>query len=162
MFEISEDLGEVTMKDPGSGVEISFYKGDASSFTCINMGHGSCSEYVAVAQRMTDYAYSHGLLEESCYRTIRKRENRQHLGKALKEAREKCRLSVLEAEKRTGVSRTIISRTEAGRANTTIDTINTLADCYGYRLELMKEVPYFNSEEAFAEFLKKQREQGNK
>ncbi|MDE7442158.1 MAG: helix-turn-helix domain-containing protein [Muribaculaceae bacterium] len=91
-----------------------------------------------------------------------RRANRKRMGKALKEAREKRRLSVLEVERRTGVSRTIISRTEAGRANTTIDTINTLADCYGYRLELMKEVPYFNSEEAFAEFLKKQREQGKK
>lgn len=94
--------------------------------------------------------------------TEERRAHRKRLGRALKEARKECGYSVLEVEKRTGVSRTIISRTEAGRANTTIDTINTLADCYGYRLELMKEVPYFNSEEAFAEFLKKQREQGKK
>lgn len=162
MFEVRKNLGEVTMTDPESGIIIKFMTGDASSLVCVDMGHASASEYVAVSQRMTDYAYSQGLMEKSSYRTIKRREARQRLGKELKEAREAAGLSIREAEARTGVDKNVISRTEAGRANTTIDTINELAECYGCRLELSKEVPYFDSLEAFGEFLQKQREKEKK
>lgn len=69
----------------------------------------------------------------------RKIANRKRIGAALKEARKECGYSVLEVERRTGVARNIISRTEAGRANTTLDTINALAECYGCKWKLIKE-----------------------
>lgn len=88
-----------------------------------------------------------------------RRGHRKRIGKALREAREEAGMSIRAVAEATGIDKGIISRTEAGRANTTIDTINLLADCYGYRLELMKMVPCFASVEDFGEFLRKQREE---
>ena len=67
-----------------------------------------------------------------------RREHRKRIGKALREAREEAGMSIRAVAEATGIDKSIICRTEAGRANTTMDTLNTLADCYGYRLELMR------------------------
>lgn len=68
-----------------------------------------------------------------------RREQRKRLGRSLKEAREDLGLSLRDVEDKTGINKSVISRTEGGRANTTIDTFNELADFYGYRMDLVKK-----------------------
>ena len=64
------------------------------------------------------------------------REFRRDLGDQLRKAREKKGYSLRSVEEYTGISKKIISRTELGRANTTIDTIALLCRHYGIYLEL--------------------------
>lgn len=138
MFEVKENLGEITMRDPQSGVTVRFMKGESHSFVCIDMGTTSGKDYVEISRRMTDFAYSEGLLEKGSPRSIFRKEARHQFGSSLKKAREENGLSIREVAARTGINKSVISRTEGGRANTTIDTINELVDFYGYRLELKK------------------------
>ena len=63
-----------------------------------------------------------------------RRDNRKTMGATLRRIREERQLSIRDVEERTGISKNIICRTEAGRSNTTIDTIAVLADCYGLRI----------------------------
>ena len=58
------------------------------------------------------------------------RNYRRNVGAQLKAMREKRGYSLRFVEEETGISRNIVSRTEAGRANTTIDTIAVLVDFY--------------------------------
>ncbi|MBD5357390.1 MAG: helix-turn-helix transcriptional regulator [Bacteroides sp.] len=68
------------------------------------------------------------------------REYRRNIGTQLKAMREKRGYSMRYVEEKTGISHNIISRTEAGRANTTIDTLAILVDFYeiGIPLEISK------------------------
>lgn len=67
------------------------------------------------------------------------RQMRKHLGALLKEAREAKDLSVRRLATITGVNKSQICRIEAGRCNTTIDTINRLAGELGLKLTLIDE-----------------------
>lgn len=59
------------------------------------------------------------------------RHYRRSVGWQLKEMRNKRGYTLREVEEATGIAKNIISRTEAGRANTTIDTLAVLTDFYG-------------------------------
>lgn len=59
------------------------------------------------------------------------REYRRSIGWQLKEMRTKSGYTLRQVEEATGINKNIISRTEAGRANTTIDTLAVLTDFYG-------------------------------
>ncbi|MDE6026669.1 MAG: helix-turn-helix domain-containing protein, partial [Muribaculaceae bacterium] len=59
------------------------------------------------------------------------REHRKRIGEAFKDAREEMSLSIRDVEESTGISKNIICRLEAGRANATIATLKTIADSYG-------------------------------
>lgn len=64
------------------------------------------------------------------------REYRRNIGAQLKAMREKRGYTLRYVEEETGVAKNIISRTEAGRANTTIDTLAILVDFYAIGLPL--------------------------
>ena len=64
------------------------------------------------------------------------REYRRNIGAQLKAMREKRGYSMRHVEEQTGISHNIISRTEAGRANTTIDTLAILVDFYNLEVPL--------------------------
>lgn len=138
MFEVYDNLGEITMVDPESGIRLIFDAGDSCSMRCVDMGTASGKEYVEISRKMTDYAYSEGLLEESTLANIRKSEFRKELGCRLREARKRLGLTLRDVEARTGVNKSVNGRTESGRANPTIDTIALLCDCYGLELELVE------------------------
>ena len=77
------------------------------------------------------------------------REYRRNSGEQLKAMRVKRGYSLRQVEEKTGIARNIISRTEAGRANTTIDTLAILVDFYeiGIPLEISKFTPIYPIQE---------------
>ena len=118
------------MRDPISGVTLRFVRGEGNTLTG-EPGNATASEYIAISRQMTTYAYDSGLLSESDNSKLVRQAARRAIGTTLRNAREKHGLSIRDVEERTGISKNIICRTEAGRSNTTIDTISILADCYG-------------------------------
>ena len=67
------------------------------------------------------------------------RTHRKELGAQLRDARKAAGMTVRDAMDASGVNMGVISRTENGRANTTIDTIFALADCYGVSLSIVPQ-----------------------
>lgn len=65
------------------------------------------------------------------------RETRQRIGAQLHETRIAKSMSLRELSEISGVDKNIICRIEAGRANTTLDTINALATALGLTVALI-------------------------
>lgn len=76
------------------------------------------------------------------------RKYRRSIGLQLRSMREKRGYTIREVMEATGIDKNIISRTEAGRSNTTIDTLAVLSDFYGIDLEISKYFDPFRIEKA--------------
>lgn len=86
---------------------------------------------------------------------------RKDVGKRIADARKNQGLNVRDLAEKCGLSKNHISRIETGKYNYTIDTLICVTRALGLHLTItendISEVPYFSSEEEFAEFLRKQR-----
>ncbi|MBD5273431.1 MAG: helix-turn-helix domain-containing protein [Bacteroides sp.] len=139
-FEVIEGCGSIKIRDPKTTISIEFKEGEPQTLRgdCEDLTKFSSKIYLNTSRALVDFAYQEGYLEFSDAKSLRRREARRALGASLRAAREAKGYSIRDVEEATGVTKAVISRTEGGRANTTIDTINDLAEFYGLRVDLVK------------------------
>ena len=132
-YIIESDGGEVTMKDPASGVVLKWMEGESNTFICESIGNLSGAEYVKTSQEMTNYAYENGLLTEADRPMLIKQTARKMIGEQIKTARQEAGLTLRQLAELTGVAHNHISRIEQGRYNVNLDTLSDIADALGLK-----------------------------
>lgn len=130
-YDITNNGGEVTMRDSATGVTLSWMEGETNTIMCKSMGTLHGSEYVTKAQEMTAYAYEHGLFNEttadSMARMVAKQSARREIGRQVKEARIAAGMTIRGLADKCGIGAGHITRIECGRYNVSADTLAIIA-----------------------------------
>ncbi|WP_301196205.1 helix-turn-helix domain-containing protein [Duncaniella muris] len=130
-YSITNDSGEVTMRDLATGVTLSWMEGETNTMTCQSTGALRGSAYIAKAKEMTSYAYAHGLLTETTAdtmaRMVAKQSARREIGRQVKEARIAARMTIRSLADKCGIGAGHITRIECGRYNVSADTLAIIA-----------------------------------
>lgn len=130
-YSITNDGGEVTMRDSATGVTLSWMEGETNTIMCKSMGTLHGSEYVTKAGEMTSYSYAQGLLCEttidSVARMVAKQNARREIGRQVKEARIAAGMTIRGLADKCGIGPGHITRIECGRYNVSTDTLAIIA-----------------------------------